>query len=72
MEPVCVGIHEAALLLTRSRTAIYELLKSGELRSIKSGKRRTIPVTELRRYAARAVGGERHTRIDGQAERVRG
>jgi excisionase family DNA binding protein len=41
---------EAGEALGVNRTTIYELLNRGELRSVKAGSRRLIPLGELRRY----------------------
>lgn len=46
-------VDEAALALRLSRTAIYELIRSGRLRSVRSGRRRLIPVAALGEYLAR-------------------
>jgi excisionase family DNA binding protein len=35
------------------RTKIYELIASGELRTVKIGRRRFIPVTAVQEYVAR-------------------
>ena len=45
-------VDEAASALRLSRTAIYELIRSGRLRSVKCGRRRLIPVAALREYLA--------------------
>ena len=45
-------VDEAASALRLSRTAIYELIRSGRLRSVKCGRRRLIPVAALGEYLA--------------------
>lgn len=42
--------EEAAERLALSRTTIYELIRSGELRSVKVGRARRIPVAALGQY----------------------
>jgi excisionase family DNA binding protein len=49
--------EEAARLLRISRTAIYGLLASGDLRSITIGRRRRIPRRALDDYVARQLAG---------------
>jgi excisionase family DNA binding protein len=42
-EPLVDSINDTAVRLGLSRTTLYELISSGQLRSIKLGKRRLIP-----------------------------
>jgi excisionase family DNA binding protein len=51
MQPLLVSIPDAAKLLSVSRTAIYQLVSSGELASLTIGRRRLIPVSALRSLA---------------------
>lgn len=44
--------EEAADRLALSRTTIYELIRTGELRSVKIGRARRIPVAALGEYVA--------------------
>jgi excisionase family DNA binding protein len=46
-------VDEAAEALRLSRSALYELIRSGQLRSVKSGRRRLVPVAALSEYVAR-------------------
>lgn len=48
--PVLYNVDEAAEALRLSRTVIYELIRSGRLRTIKQGSRRLVPVTALTEY----------------------
>jgi excisionase family DNA binding protein len=48
--PVAYGVGEAADALRLSRSALYELIRSGRLRSVKSGRRRLVPVSALAEY----------------------
>jgi excisionase family DNA binding protein len=55
--PVVYRVDEAAEALRLSRSAVYELIRSGRLRSVKEGRRRLIPVEALSEYVA-SLGGE--------------
>jgi len=48
--PVAYDVGEAALALQLSRSAMYELIRSGRLRTVKSGRRRLVPVSALGEY----------------------
>lgn len=48
-ETIAVGPAEAARRLGMSRSGIYELVAQGLVRSVKLGRRRLIPVSELHR-----------------------
>jgi excisionase family DNA binding protein len=45
-------IPEAMLLLSMSRSIIYELIRSGRLRSVAEGRTRRIPATAIDDYVA--------------------
>ncbi len=49
---VVYRVDEAATALRLSRSGIYELIRSGRLRSVKHGRRRLIPVDALTEYIA--------------------
>jgi len=54
MEPVLIPVHpDASNALGIGRTKTFELIATGQLHSIKIGKRRLIAVDELRAFAAR-------------------
>jgi excisionase family DNA binding protein len=42
--------EEAADRLSLSRTTVYELIRTGELRSVKIGRARRVPVVALQDY----------------------
>jgi excisionase family DNA binding protein len=46
------GVEEAAAALRLSRSMLYELIRSGQLRTVKQGRRRLVPVTALAEYVA--------------------
>jgi len=50
VEPITVSPAEAARLAGIGRTTIYAAISSGELSSLKLGKRRLIVVTSLRAW----------------------
>lgn len=43
-------VEEAAEALRLSRSVIYELIRSGQLRTMKQGRRRLVPVAALHEY----------------------
>ena len=55
---------EAAIVLARGKTKVYDALASGELRSIKVGGSRLIPADALVEYA------ERLQRVESRAQAV--
>jgi excisionase family DNA binding protein len=54
--PVLYRVDEAAAALRLSRSSVYELIRSGQLRTVKQGRRRLVPVTALAEYVA-SLGG---------------
>jgi len=54
--PVLLRPEEAADALRVGRTTVFELIKSGDLRSIKIGHLRRIPVAALADYVAKLDG----------------
>ena len=50
--PLLYRVEEAAEALRLSRTAVYELIRSGRLHSVKAGSRRLVPVAALAEYVA--------------------
>ena len=43
-------VTDAVRVLNLSRTAVFELLRSGRLRSVKQGRTRLIPAAAIRDY----------------------
>ena len=53
---VLYDVDEAAEALRLSRSSIYELIRSGQLRTVKQGRRRQVSVAALAEYVA-SLGG---------------
>lgn len=51
-EPSLVDLKEACRILSVGKSTLYGLIADKQLRSVKLGKRRLIPVAEVRRLAA--------------------
>ena len=43
-------VDEAAVALRLSRSVLYELIRTGQLRTVKAGRRRLVPVAALSEY----------------------
>jgi excisionase family DNA binding protein len=54
---LAVSVEEAAEMLSLGRSSIFMLLKEGQLKSVKAGKRRLIPIVELEAFLARLAKG---------------
>ena len=54
-----VRVEEAAEMLGLSRTAMFGLIARGEVKSVKIGSRRRVPVAALHAYV-RKIAGEQH------------
>lgn len=54
--PLLLKPEEAADALGIARTRVYQLMRAGELRSVKIGKVRRIPVAALQAYVERLQG----------------
>ena len=52
---VLLTVEAAAEQLSISRTMMFALIKAGEVTSVRVGRLRRIPATELDRYARRLV-----------------
>jgi len=61
-------VTEAMALLSLGRSLIYELIRSGRLRSVKEGRVRLIPASAIAEYVALL---EREARGDGNDQEVR-
>lgn len=49
---VMLDVREAAQMLSMGRTAVFEEIRRGRLRSVKRGRARLIPTTCLHEYVA--------------------
>ena len=47
---VLLSVDEASRALRLSRSMLYELIRSGRLRTVKQGRRRLVPVVALTEY----------------------
>lgn len=50
-----VDVEEAARILSLGRTHVFALIAAGTLRSVKSGRRRLVPLTAIDEYVDRLV-----------------
>lgn len=50
-------VEDAAELMSLSRTAIFDLIRTGDLDTIKVGRRRRIPLSSIEAYVTRHLGG---------------
>ena len=55
VNPLSVSVEEAARLTGHSRSGIYEVIASGDLKAFKLGRRRLILVTELKAWIERVA-----------------
>jgi excisionase family DNA binding protein len=53
IEPLRVGVQEAARIIGVSRSVIYKHMRAGTLRAVKDGARTLFTMTELRDYVFR-------------------
>jgi excisionase family DNA binding protein len=53
--PLLLTVEESAKQTRMSRAKMFELLKAGEIRSVKIGRSRRIPVAALDEYVARLL-----------------
>jgi excisionase family DNA binding protein len=49
-EPVLYRVSDVTELLNLSRTVVFDLIRSGRLRSVKEGRARLIPASAVREY----------------------
>ncbi len=62
LEPLAVGVADAARLVGVGRSTLYEFIANGRLRSVKVNERRIVMLDDLRawleRLAEEQLGGE--------------
>jgi excisionase family DNA binding protein len=51
-DPVLYRVSDVTVLLNLSRTVVYDLIRTGRLRSVKEGRARLIPASAVREYLA--------------------
>lgn len=56
--PLAHTVNEAIKRLSVSRTTMYELIKAGEIRPFKIGRKTLIPEAELRRVIDTRMAGQ--------------
>ncbi|WP_235438907.1 helix-turn-helix domain-containing protein [Streptomyces yangpuensis] len=52
MEPILLKVPAAMTALSLSRSVIYELIRSGRLRTVNEGRARRIPRSAINEYVA--------------------
>lgn len=55
VQPLRVGILDAARVIGISRASLYKRILAGDIATQKDGKRTLVAVAELRRYVERAA-----------------
>lgn len=50
--PQLYYVHEVVPILRLSRSVIYELIRSGRLRTVKEGRARRVPASAIAEYVA--------------------
>jgi excisionase family DNA binding protein len=58
IEPLLVTAEQAATSLSICRTKVYELLRNGELESVRIGTSRRVPAAALAEYVERLRAGQ--------------
>lgn len=72
LEPLQVTMDEAVVLTRISRRTLDEMITRGRLASNKIGRRRYIPMSEIRRLTLATVGGSEHPMASAVAGSVAG
>jgi excisionase family DNA binding protein len=66
METVLLKIAEVMERLAVGQTKVYELMSSGELRSVKVGRSRRVPSDDLERFMAELDDSRPNLRLPAQ------
>ena len=61
IQAISVSPEEGARLLGIGRSLFFELMRSGEISSLKIGKRRIVPVAELHAFISRLAAEQNPT-----------
>lgn len=62
IRPALYRVPDAARVLSLSRTVVYDLIRTGRLRTVKEGRARRIPASAIAEYVElleREAGGRR-------------
>ena len=59
MEPLNVSVQECARVLGLGTTKTKRLIQTGEILSIREGRRRLVPLTAIREYQAQRIAEAR-------------
>ena len=65
--PLLLTVNQAAELLGMGRSTIYELIDSGELKSVKRGASRRVPLKEVHDYIDRLLDRQIRDQKQGPA-----
>ena len=65
-QQMLMTIPEAARRLALSRSTLYRLIRQGQLRTIRVGRARRVPVTELARFTEQLVAEAGSASDNGQ------
>ena len=57
-QPVLITVDQVALMLSIGRTAAWELVRKGKIKSIKIGRTRRVPVTFIQKYIEQLLDEE--------------
>ena len=57
MTPITLSISSTAMILGIGRSSTYGLINTGNLKTIKIGRRRLVTVDSLRSFVGRQLGG---------------
>lgn len=52
IERILVSVEDAAVMVALCRATVFRLIGSGEIRTVKYGRRTLVPVQSLREWAA--------------------
>ena len=55
IERAAVSVEAAAVLLSVSRSMAWRMVNSGELRSVRAGKRVLVPMSAINEFLAKAL-----------------
>jgi hypothetical protein len=70
MDPLNVSVEECAHLLGYGLTLTKQLIRTGAILSYSEGRRRVVPVADIRRYQAERVA-EAKAELEADEERQR-